>query len=112
MAGDNFFKNTPYNLEVVDAREDEDAKQRLRDVEEQLGTKRNELRKFETEYREVRRGREGKQSSRLGSVSDLGVALTDAQGVAGSNQPVVTRARHVRASIEEGDKAGSGPCVV
>ena len=54
VVGDNFFKNTPYNLEVVDAREDKEAKQRLRDLEEQLLTKRNELRKFETEYREVR----------------------------------------------------------
>ena len=54
MAGDNFFKNTPYSLEVVDAREEKEAKQRLRDVEEQLVMKRNELRKFESEYREVR----------------------------------------------------------
>lgn len=75
MAGDNFFKNTPYSLEVVDAREEKEAKQRLRDVEEQLVMKRNELRKFETEYREVRLG------LGLGYASHLCVQRTDAVGI-------------------------------
>ena len=92
VAGDNFFKNTPYSLEVVDAREEKEAKQRLRDVEEQLVTKRNELRKFETEYREVR----------------IRVSLACARHGCGVSV-VVTRARHVRTNGEEGD---SWQCVV
>lgn len=51
--GDNFFKSAHYTIEVMCAEPFSDEKERLRDVEAKLLSKRVELSKFETEYREV-----------------------------------------------------------
>ncbi|KAG9449838.1 hypothetical protein H6P81_009803 [Aristolochia fimbriata] len=51
--GDNFFKSANYTIEVVCAAPFQEEKEKLRSVEEQILSKRAELSKFETEYREV-----------------------------------------------------------
>ncbi|OAY79231.1 Chaperone protein dnaJ 16 [Ananas comosus] len=51
--GDNFFKSASYTIEVLCAEPFSEEKKNLRDVEAKLLTKRAELSKFETEYREV-----------------------------------------------------------
>lgn len=51
--GDNFFKSANYTIEVMCAQPFSEEKERLRDVEAKLLTKRVDLSKFETEYREV-----------------------------------------------------------
>ncbi|GLU03041.1 hypothetical protein SLE2022_202600 [Rubroshorea leprosula] len=51
--GDNFFKSVSYTIEALCAASFTKEKQDLRDVEVQILSKRVELSKFETEYREV-----------------------------------------------------------
>ncbi|KAK1297456.1 Chaperone protein dnaJ 16 [Acorus calamus] len=51
--GDNFFKSANYSIEIVCAAPFLEEKEKLRSVEAQILTKRVELSKFETEYREV-----------------------------------------------------------
>ncbi|KAH9290732.1 hypothetical protein KI387_034849, partial [Taxus chinensis] len=51
--GDNFFKSASYTIEAVCAGPFVEAKEELREVEAQILTKRVELSKFESEYREV-----------------------------------------------------------
>ncbi|KAI3467468.1 hypothetical protein Pfo_024131 [Paulownia fortunei] len=51
--GDNFFKSASYTIEVVSAAPFTEEKEDLRSVEAQILSKRVELSKFETEYREV-----------------------------------------------------------
>jgi curved DNA-binding protein CbpA len=51
--GDNFFKSVNYTIEALCAEPFTEEKDSLRDVESQLLTKRAEISKFETEYREV-----------------------------------------------------------
>ncbi|KAF6143254.1 hypothetical protein GIB67_039037 [Kingdonia uniflora] len=51
--GDNFFKSASYTIEVLCAAPFSEEKEKLRDVEGQILTKRVELSKFEIEYREV-----------------------------------------------------------
>ncbi|XP_060214396.1 chaperone protein dnaJ 16 isoform X2 [Lycium barbarum] len=51
--GDNFFKSASYTIEVVCAAPFTEEKENLRAVEAQILSKRVELSKFETEYREV-----------------------------------------------------------
>ncbi|KAF7827795.1 chaperone protein dnaJ 15 [Senna tora] len=51
--GDNFFKTASYTIEALCAKTYEDTTQKLKDVEAQILTKRNELRQFETEYRKA-----------------------------------------------------------
>ncbi|WOL19851.1 chaperone protein dnaJ 16 [Canna indica] len=51
--GDNFFKSVNYTMEVMCAEQFSEEKEKLRDVEAKILTKRAELSKFETEYREV-----------------------------------------------------------
>lgn len=51
--GDNFFKSVSYTIEVVCAAPFTEEKENLRAVEAQILSKRVELSKFETEYREV-----------------------------------------------------------
>ncbi|KAL6635102.1 hypothetical protein ACP70R_027773 [Stipagrostis hirtigluma subsp. patula] len=51
--GDNFFKSASYTIEVVCAEPFSAEKERLRSVEAKILTKRSELSKFESEYREV-----------------------------------------------------------
>ncbi|CAD5181143.1 unnamed protein product, partial [Musa acuminata subsp. malaccensis] len=51
--GDNFFKSVNYTIEVMCAEQFSAEKEKLRDVEAKILTKRAELSKFETEYREV-----------------------------------------------------------
>lgn len=53
-AGDNFFKSVSYSIEVICAALCPEEKESLRAVEAQILSKRVELSKFETEYREVR----------------------------------------------------------
>lgn len=53
FAGDNFFKSVSYTIEALCAAPYSEEKNKLRAVEEQLLTKRAELSKFETEYREA-----------------------------------------------------------
>lgn len=52
-SGDNFFKSVSYTIEVLSAAPFSEEKECLRSVEAQILTKRVELSKFETEYREV-----------------------------------------------------------
>lgn len=52
-AGDNFFKSVSYTIEVLCAASFSEEKEDLRSVEAQILSKRVELSKFETEYREV-----------------------------------------------------------
>ncbi|CAN6477764.1 unnamed protein product [Victoria cruziana] len=51
--GDNFFKSATYSIEAVCAAPFSEEKEKLKDVEAQILSKRMELSKFETEYREV-----------------------------------------------------------
>ncbi|KAL0336209.1 UNVERIFIED_CONTAM: Chaperone protein dnaJ 16 [Sesamum radiatum] len=51
--GDNFFKSASYTIEVLSAEPFPEEKENLRSVEAQILSKRIELSKFETEYREV-----------------------------------------------------------
>ncbi|KAI4370461.1 hypothetical protein MLD38_018814 [Melastoma candidum] len=51
--GDNFFKSASYTIEALCAAQFTEEKEYLRAVEAQILTKRAELSKFETEYREV-----------------------------------------------------------
>ncbi|XP_026661586.1 chaperone protein dnaJ 16 isoform X2 [Phoenix dactylifera] len=51
--GDNFFRNANYTIEVMSAEPFSAEKEKLRDVEAKILTKRAEISKFETEYREV-----------------------------------------------------------
>ncbi|KAJ3700626.1 hypothetical protein LUZ61_004331 [Rhynchospora tenuis] len=51
--GDNFFKSASYTIEVICAEPFSEEKEKLRDVEAKIITKRAELSKFESEYREV-----------------------------------------------------------
>ncbi|KAJ7953685.1 chaperone protein dnaJ 16-like [Quillaja saponaria] len=51
--GDNFFKSASYTIEALCAAPFTEEKESLRDVEAQILSKRVELSKFETEYREV-----------------------------------------------------------
>ncbi|XP_026402389.1 chaperone protein dnaJ 16-like isoform X2 [Papaver somniferum] len=51
--GDNFFKSAIYKIEALCAEPFPEEKDQLRDVEAQILTKRAELPKFESEYREV-----------------------------------------------------------
>lgn len=51
--GDNFFKSVSYTIEVVCAEPFQEEKEKLRNVEASILSKRVELAKFETEYREV-----------------------------------------------------------
>eukprot|EP00262_Sarcandra_glabra_P006792 TRINITY_DN19351_c0_g1_i1.p1 TRINITY_DN19351_c0_g1~~TRINITY_DN19351_c0_g1_i1.p1 ORF type:complete len:412 (+),score=88.26 TRINITY_DN19351_c0_g1_i1:256-1491(+) len=51
--GDNFFKTATYTIEALCAMTFEDTTEKLKDIEAQILTKRNELRQFETEYRKA-----------------------------------------------------------
>ncbi|XP_078174733.1 ARG1-like 1 [Carex rostrata] len=51
--GDNFFKSASYTIEVMCAEPFSEEKEKLKDVEAKIITKRAELSKFESEYREV-----------------------------------------------------------
>ncbi|ERN04015.1 chaperone protein dnaJ 15 [Amborella trichopoda] len=51
--GDNFFKSASYTIEALCAKSFEDITEKLKQVEAQLLSKRNELRQFETEYRKA-----------------------------------------------------------
>ncbi|KAK6160139.1 hypothetical protein DH2020_003520 [Rehmannia glutinosa] len=51
--GDNFFKSISYTIEFLSAAPFPEEKENLRSVEAQILSKRVELSKFETEYREV-----------------------------------------------------------
>ncbi|KAH7428573.1 hypothetical protein KP509_09G007300 [Ceratopteris richardii] len=51
--GDNFFKSATYTIEAVSAESFKDSAEKLKSVEAQLLSKRNELKQFETEYKEV-----------------------------------------------------------
>jgi hypothetical protein len=53
--GDNFFKSATYTIEAVCAsKEFNESKERLKEVEAEMLRKRNLLREFETEYKEVK----------------------------------------------------------
>ncbi|XP_047332533.1 chaperone protein dnaJ 15-like [Impatiens glandulifera] len=51
--GDNFFKTASYTVEALCAKTYEDTTQKLKDIEDQILKKRNDLRQFETEYRKA-----------------------------------------------------------
>lgn len=51
--GDNFFKSVSYTIEAICAAPFMEEKENLRAVEAEILSKRAELSKFETEYREV-----------------------------------------------------------
>ncbi|KAL4364034.1 hypothetical protein GQ457_04G006940 [Hibiscus cannabinus] len=51
--GDNFFKTASYTIEAICAKSFEDTTEKLKAIEAQILTKRNELRLFETEYRKA-----------------------------------------------------------
>lgn len=51
--GDNFFKSANYTIEALCAAPFMEEKENLRNVEAQILSKRVELSKFETEYKEV-----------------------------------------------------------
>eukprot|EP00250_Pteridium_aquilinum_P018144 c23968_g1_i1 orf=396-1628(+) len=51
--GDNFFKSATYTIEAVSAESFKDSSEKLKSIEVQLLSKRNELRQFEVEYKEV-----------------------------------------------------------
>ncbi|KAH7422577.1 hypothetical protein KP509_12G015200 [Ceratopteris richardii] len=51
--GDNFFKSASYTIEAVSAELFKDSAEKLKAVEAQLLSKRNELKDFEIEYKEV-----------------------------------------------------------
>ncbi|XP_010921927.1 chaperone protein dnaJ 15 isoform X1 [Elaeis guineensis] len=51
--GDNFFKPATYTIEAICARSYEDTTQKLKEIEAQILSKRNDLHQFETEYRKA-----------------------------------------------------------
>lgn len=51
--GDNFFKSASYTIEAICAETYLETSVKLKEIEAQILAKRNELRQFETEYREV-----------------------------------------------------------
>ena len=51
--GDNFFKSASYTIEAICADSHLEAAVKLKDVEAQILSKRNEVHQFETEYHEV-----------------------------------------------------------
>ena len=51
--GDNFFKSANYTIEALCAAPFSEEKENLRNIEAQILSKRAEISKFETEYREV-----------------------------------------------------------
>ncbi|XP_019184693.1 PREDICTED: chaperone protein dnaJ 15-like isoform X2 [Ipomoea nil] len=51
--GDNFFKPATYTIEALCSKTYEDTTSKLKDIEAQILSKRNELRQFETEYRKA-----------------------------------------------------------
>ncbi|KAK9115944.1 hypothetical protein Sjap_014891 [Stephania japonica] len=51
--GDNFFKPASYTIEALCAKSYEETTEKLKDIETQILRKRNELRVFETEYRQA-----------------------------------------------------------
>lgn len=51
--GDNFFKSASYTIEAVSAESFKESSEKLKSIEAQLLNKRNELRQFEVEYKEV-----------------------------------------------------------
>ncbi|CAL0311927.1 unnamed protein product [Lupinus luteus] len=51
--GDNFFKSASYTIEALCAAPFSEEKENLRNIESQILSKRAEMSKFETEYREV-----------------------------------------------------------
>ena len=51
--GDNFFKSVSYSIEVLCAAPFSEEKEKLRAVEAQILSKRVDISKFESEYREV-----------------------------------------------------------
>ncbi|GAV59983.1 DnaJ domain-containing protein [Cephalotus follicularis] len=51
--GDNFFKTATYTIEALCAKSYEDTTEKLKEIEAQILRKRNELRQFETEYRQA-----------------------------------------------------------
>lgn len=53
LIGDNFFKSVSYTIEALCASPFTKEKDDLREAEAQLLSKRAELSKFESEYREV-----------------------------------------------------------
>jgi hypothetical protein len=53
LLGDNFFKSATYTIEVLCAAPFSEEKENLRSVEAQILSKRAEISKFESEYREV-----------------------------------------------------------
>lgn len=53
FVGDNFFKSVSYSIEVLCATLFSEEKEKLRTVEAQILSKRVDISKFETEYREV-----------------------------------------------------------
>ncbi|KAF3771561.1 Chaperone protein dnaJ 15 [Nymphaea thermarum] len=53
VLGDNFFKPASYTIEALCAKSYEETTQKLKDIEAQILSKRNELRQFESEYRKA-----------------------------------------------------------
>ncbi|RWR82219.1 chaperone protein dnaJ 15 [Cinnamomum micranthum f. kanehirae] len=51
--GDNFFKTASYTIEALCATTFEETTKKLKDIEDRILTKRNELRLFETDYRKA-----------------------------------------------------------
>ncbi|KAJ0463704.1 hypothetical protein HanHA300_Chr14g0518671 [Helianthus annuus] len=51
--GDNFFKSASYTIEILSTASFVNEKKNLRAVEAHISTKRTEISKFETEYRQV-----------------------------------------------------------
>ncbi|XP_022945841.1 chaperone protein dnaJ 15 [Cucurbita moschata] len=51
--GDNFFKPATYTIEAICAKSYEETTKKLKEIEAQILTKRNELRQFEIEYRKA-----------------------------------------------------------
>ena len=56
MSGDNFFKSATYTIEAVSVESFKDSAEKLKEIQAQLLNKQNELRQFETEYKEVSSG--------------------------------------------------------
>lgn len=54
FVGDNFFKSVNYTIEVLCAASLKEEKDNLKTVEAQILSKRVDISKFESEYREVR----------------------------------------------------------
>ncbi|XP_022968122.1 chaperone protein dnaJ 15 [Cucurbita maxima] len=51
--GDNFFKPATYTIEAICSKSYEETTKKLKEIEAQILTKRNELRQFEIEYRKA-----------------------------------------------------------